>query len=48
LSDHIVSLAPMGGYDLWLKACSAFADQLANEGFHLHAVNYLVACNKVK
>ena len=47
LTDHIVALAPMAGYDLWLKACSAFAQQLAGEGFHLHAANYLMACNKV-
>ena len=37
----------MGGHDLWLRACRAFAEQLAREGFYLHAANYLVACNKV-
>lgn len=47
LTDQLVAMAPMAGYDVWLRACSSFATQLAGEGLYLHAANYLVVCNKV-
>nr|CAB3248745.1 gem-associated protein 5 [Phallusia mammillata] len=48
LTDQLVALAPLAGYDVWLHAAGAFADQLIRDGMFLHASQYLVACNKIK
>ncbi|CAK8686538.1 unnamed protein product [Clavelina lepadiformis] len=47
LTDQLVALAPMAGYDVWQHACTSFADQLIKQGRHLHASQYLVATNKI-
>ena len=47
LTDQLVAMAPMAGHDVWFLACSAFADQLVQEGLFMHAANYMLACNKV-
>uniref|UniRef100_F6ZHD7 Uncharacterized protein n=1 Tax=Ciona intestinalis TaxID=7719 RepID=F6ZHD7_CIOIN len=48
LSDQLVSMAPMAGYDLWQKASLAYAQQLQGEGCYIHASQYLIACDKIE
>lgn len=47
LTDQLVAMAPMAGQNFWRETAYKFAQQLIVEGHHLHAVQYLLVCNKV-
>ncbi|XP_070554700.1 gem-associated protein 5-like [Ptychodera flava] len=47
LNEWLVSMAPLGGHDLWLQTAEAYARQLCSQELYLKASSYLVACHKV-
>lgn len=47
LNDQLVAMSPIAGQAFWRKTAHAFAQQLIAEDHHLHAVQYLLACDKV-
>ncbi|KAG9351942.1 hypothetical protein JZ751_023193 [Albula glossodonta] len=47
LTDHLVSISPMGGYKVWLKTVEAFVKQLCFQEQHLKAASYLLSIHKV-
>ncbi|XP_036380032.1 gem-associated protein 5 [Megalops cyprinoides] len=47
LTDHLVSIAPMAGYQVWSKAVEAFVKQLCFQEQYLKAASYLLALHKV-
>ncbi|XP_077975936.1 gem-associated protein 5-like [Styela clava] len=48
LTDQLVAMAPIAGQAFWRKTAHAFAKQLIAEDHHLHAVHYLLVCDKVQ
>lgn len=48
MSRSLVSFSPMAGFDVWQRACLAYAEQLTRDGASLHAAQYFVCCNQVK
>ncbi|KAG8258404.1 Gem-associated protein 5 [Homalodisca vitripennis] len=47
LSDWLVSMAPLAGFEVWEEACVAFAKQLEECGEVLKASSYLLAIHNV-
>ncbi|ESO89427.1 hypothetical protein LOTGIDRAFT_165023 [Lottia gigantea] len=47
LSDWLVSMAPLGSYEMWLTACEDYARQLEDDGQYHKSSTYLLACHKV-
>ncbi|KAJ8348614.1 hypothetical protein SKAU_G00272030 [Synaphobranchus kaupii] len=47
LTDHLVSIAPMAGYSVWLKTVEAFVKQLCFQEQFLKATSYLLSVHKV-
>ncbi|XP_064205769.1 gem-associated protein 5 isoform X2 [Anguilla rostrata] len=47
LSDHLVSIAPMAGYSVWLRTVEAFVKQLCFQEQFLKAASHLLSVNKV-
>lgn len=47
LTDQLVAMAPMAGNEFWRKTAYDFAKQLVKEEHYLHAVHYMLACDKV-
>uniref|UniRef100_A0A1B6L1G8 Uncharacterized protein n=2 Tax=Graphocephala atropunctata TaxID=36148 RepID=A0A1B6L1G8_9HEMI len=46
LSDWVVSMAPLAGFEMWEAACAAYAEQLTECGDVLKASTYLLAIHK--
>ncbi|KAI2651116.1 Gem-associated protein 5 [Labeo rohita] len=46
LTDHLVSLAPMAGYQVWARTVEAYAKQLCHHEQFLKAASHLVSIHK--
>ncbi|KAM3601720.1 uncharacterized protein V6R79_017715 [Siganus canaliculatus] len=47
LSDHLLSLAPMAGFQVWSRTVEAFVKQLCLQEQYLKAASHLLSLNKV-
>uniref|UniRef100_A0A673XJP7 Gem nuclear organelle associated protein 5 n=1 Tax=Salmo trutta TaxID=8032 RepID=A0A673XJP7_SALTR len=47
LSDHLLSVAPMAGYQVWLKTVDVYVKQLCLQEQFLKAASHLLSINKV-
>ncbi|KAL4660029.1 gem-associated protein 5 isoform X1 [Arapaima gigas] len=47
LTDHLVSMAPMAGYQVWVKTVEAFVKQLCFQEQFLKASSYLLSLHRV-
>ncbi|XP_061104409.1 gem-associated protein 5 isoform X4 [Conger conger] len=47
LTDHLVSIAPMAGYGVWLRTVEAFVKQLCFQEQFLKAASYLLSIHRV-
>ncbi|GAA6072079.1 gem-associated protein 5, partial [Tachysurus ichikawai] len=47
LTDHLLSLAPMAGYQVWVRTVEAYVKQLCMQEQILKAASHLVAIHKV-
>ncbi|KAJ7997067.1 hypothetical protein DPEC_G00225080 [Dallia pectoralis] len=47
LSDHLLSVAPMAGYQVWLRTVEAYVKQLCLQEQFLKAASHLLSINKV-
>nr|XP_045008009.1 gem-associated protein 5 isoform X2 [Jaculus jaculus] len=47
LTDNLVAMAPVAGYQVWLWAVEAFAKQLCLQEQHVKAASYLLYAHKV-
>ncbi|KAM9498741.1 gem-associated protein 5 isoform 1-T2 [Salvelinus alpinus] len=47
LSDHLLSVAPMAGYQVWLKTVEVYVKQLCLQEQFLKAASHLLSINKV-
>ncbi|XP_017655904.1 gem-associated protein 5 isoform X1 [Nannospalax galili] len=47
LTDSLVAVAPVAGYQVWLWAVEAFAKQLCFQDQHVKAASYLLSIHKV-
>ncbi|XP_072040500.1 gem-associated protein 5-like [Amphiura filiformis] len=48
LSDMTVGMAAIGGPDVWLEICEAYAQQLEKREDFIKAANYYVACHQIQ
>ncbi|XP_056140464.1 gem-associated protein 5 [Lampris incognitus] len=47
LSDHLLSVAPMAGYEVWCRAVEAYVRQLCLQEQYLKAASHLLSINRV-
>ncbi|XP_062868196.1 gem-associated protein 5 [Trichomycterus rosablanca] len=47
LTDHLLSLAPMAGYQVWARTVEAYVKQLCMQEQFLKAASHLVSINKI-
>ncbi|KAM9333778.1 gem-associated protein 5 [Pholidichthys leucotaenia] len=47
LNDHLLSIAPMAGFEVWRRTVEAFVKQLCLQEQHLKAASYLLSINKI-
>ncbi|XP_069002058.1 gem-associated protein 5 [Embiotoca jacksoni] len=47
LNDHLLSVAPMAGFEVWSRAAEAFVKQLCLQEQYLKAASHLLSINKV-
>ncbi|XP_028322979.1 gem-associated protein 5 [Gouania willdenowi] len=47
LSDHLLSIAPMAGYQVWTETVEAFIKQLCVQQQYLKAASHLLSINKL-
>ncbi|KAM9450672.1 gem-associated protein 5 [Clarias gariepinus] len=47
LNDHLVSLAPMAGFQVWVRTVEAYVKQLCMQEQFLKAASHLVSINKL-
>ncbi|XP_042354828.1 gem-associated protein 5 [Plectropomus leopardus] len=47
LNDHLLSIAPMAGYEVWSRTVEAFVKQLCLQEQYLKAASHLLSVNKV-
>nr|XP_006819751.1 PREDICTED: gem-associated protein 5-like [Saccoglossus kowalevskii] len=47
LNDWLVSMAPLGGQNLWIQSCECYAKQLCSQEQYMKAVSYYLSAHKV-
>ncbi|XP_068456431.1 gem-associated protein 5 [Clinocottus analis] len=47
LSDHLLSIAPMAGFEVWSRAAEAYVKQLCLQEQYLKAASHLLSLNKL-
>ncbi|KAM4620896.1 gem-associated protein 5 [Polymixia lowei] len=47
LSDHLLSIAPMAGYEVWSRTVEAYVKQLSLQEQYLKAASHLLSINKL-
>ncbi|XP_048853566.1 gem-associated protein 5 isoform X1 [Brienomyrus brachyistius] len=47
LTDHLVSMAPMAGYQVWSRTVEAFVKQLSFQEQFVKAASYLLSINRI-
>ncbi|XP_068592685.1 gem-associated protein 5 isoform X2 [Cebidichthys violaceus] len=47
LSDHLLSIAPMAGFEVWSRTAEAFVKQLCLQEQYLKAASHLLSVNKL-
>ncbi|TKS83312.1 Gem-associated protein 5 [Collichthys lucidus] len=47
LNDHLLSIAPMAGFEVWSRAVEAFVKQLCLQEQYLKAASHLLSINKL-
>ncbi|KAJ3589510.1 hypothetical protein NHX12_010355 [Muraenolepis orangiensis] len=47
LNDHLMAMAPTGGYSVWVRAVQDYVKQLCLQDQHLKAASFLLSINKL-